>query len=191
MKVGLITVAKDCADVIGRTIGSVYNQTYGDIEYIIIDGSDDDATAAVAAAWKAKFGLRLRYVHEADGGVYDALNKGIRMASGEVIGLIHADDVFSDNEVVGKVMKCMNEDDDLDFVYGDVHYVKKSDCSHVARYYSGSDFERWRLRLGYAPPHPSMYCRRRVFEQYGLYKSDYRVAGDFEMFVRLDRKSVV
>ncbi len=185
MKVSLITVAKDCADVIGRTICSVYSQTYDNIEYIIIDGSHGDATTAVVAEWKSRFGCRLRYMHEADGGVYDALNKGIRMASGEVIGMIHADDVFSDDEVVENVVKVMAGNDELDMVYGDIHYVSKNDDNKVLRYYSGSDFRKWRLRLGYAPPHPSMYCRRRVFERYGLYDDGYRAAGDFEMFVRL------
>lgn len=185
MKVSLITVAKDCADVIGRTIDSVYNQTYDNIEYIIVDGSRGDEIAAVVATWKSRFGCRLRYIHETDGGVYDALNKGISMASGDVIGMIHADDVFSGDEVVENVMESMNGDEELDLVYGDVHYVSKNNYNHVLRYYSGSDFRRGCLRLGYAPPHPSMYCRRSVFERYELYNEEYRVAGDFDMFVRL------
>ncbi len=189
-KVSIITVTKDNADTIGRTIGSVHGQTFGDIEYIIIDGSRGSATADVVEGWLPLFGGRLKYRRGSDSGVYDALNRGISEATGGIIGMLHADDVFSDNRVVELVVEAMDADSSIDMVYGDIHYVD-SDRRHTVRYYSGRSFRRGLLRYGFAPPHPSLYCRRAVFERHGMYKDDYRVAADFELFTRLLWKPAV
>lgn len=184
MKVSLITVTLNKASVIGRTIESVYNQSHADIEYIIVDGGSHDGTAAIVDDWKLRFGKRLKFIQGKDNGVYDAINKGIKASSGQIVGLIHADDTLTNEHVIAQIDRAM-ADDDVDLVYGDVHYVGKNCHNRTSRYYSGKDFRKELLKFGFAPPHPSLYCRREVFEKYGLYRTGYHIAGDFEMFVRL------
>ena len=184
VKISLITATKNQAATIEDTIRSVFHQTHTDIEYIIVDGNSTDNTSEIVKPWIARFDGRLKYVVESDNGVFEAINKGIMFATGDVVGLLHADDRFSCDTVLENVAAAM-EDSSLDMVYGDIHYTDRDDTSCVKRYYSSEHFGRSLLRFGFAPPHPSMYCRRRVFSDFGLYREDYRVASDFEMFVRL------
>ncbi|MGN1246812.1 MAG: glycosyltransferase family 2 protein [Muribaculaceae bacterium] len=184
VKISLITATKNQASTIEDTIKSVFNQSYPDIEYIIVDGNSTDNTRAIVEPWIERFGGRLKYVVDSDNGVFEAINKGITMSSGDVVGLLHADDRFTCNTVLECVASAMS-DPSLDLVYGDIHYTDRFNTRSVKRYYSSEHFRRAYLRLGFAPPHPSMYCRRQVFSDFGLYREDYRVASDFEMFVRL------
>lgn len=184
VKISLITATKNQASTIEDTIISVFRQTYTDIEFIIIDGASTDNTNEVVKPWIARFGGKMKYINESDNGVFDAINKGISIASGDVVGLLHADDTFTSNDVLEAVADAM-EDKSLDMVYGDIHYTDRINTSHITRYYSSKHFRRSMLRFGFAPPHPSMYCRKRVFSDFGLYREDYKVASDFEMFVRL------
>ena len=184
VKISLITATKNQAATIEDTIRSVYNQSYTDVEYIIVDGNSTDNTRAIVEPWIARFGGRLKYVVDSDNGVFEAINKGITMSSGDVVGLLHADDHFTCDTVLECVARAMS-DPSLDLVYGDIHYTDRFNTRSIKRYYSSEHFRRAQLRFGFAPPHPSMYCRRRVFTDFGLYREDYRVASDFEMFVRL------
>lgn len=184
MKLTIITVSFNRADVISRAIESVYRQLYKDLEYIVIDGGSSDNTVEILEHWSKRFKGRLHYVSEPDNGVYDAINKGIRMSEGDVIGILHSDDFFTQNNILSEVVKAF-EDPETDMVYGDVHFISKRDIYKPVRYYSAENFTRRRLRYGFAPPHPSMYCRRSVFDKYGLYNDSYSIAGDFEFFVRV------
>ncbi|MEG1540277.1 MAG: glycosyltransferase, partial [Muribaculaceae bacterium] len=125
-----------------------------------------------------------------DTGVYNAINKGITLAKGDVIGLLHADDLFSCDSILERVARGLT-DKWVDLVYGDVVFVDSKDTSKVVRKYSARRFTPDKLRYGYAPPHPSLYCKKELFERYGLYKENYITAADFEMFVRLFRHSSV
>lgn len=183
MKITIITVTRNNVATIAKTIESVVAQTHRDIEYIIVDGASDDGSLEVIKEYALRYESMIKYVSEADSGVYNALNKGIRMSTGEVVGLLHGNDYLSSPEVVSRVVEAM-EDGDVPFVYGDVKYTRVGG-EKVVRYYSSADFTTEKLLQGIAPPHPSLYMRRELFETYGFYKEDYLIGADFDMFLRL------
>lgn len=163
---------------------SVLAQTYTDIEYIIVDGSSEDATLEVILHYEPLFGGRLKWVSEKDDGIYDAMNKGIRMSTGDVVGILNSDDYFTGSDVIERMVAAF-EDQTLDAVYGDIHFVRDGQPDKVFRYYSSKPFRPIWLRFGFMPAHPSFYCRRSVFKKAGLYKTDYQIGSDYEMMVRL------
>jgi len=183
VKVSIITATYNSSATIGDTIQSVLNQTYKDIEYIIVDGSSSDSTLEVVRQYEPLFEGRMKWISEKDGGLYDAMNKGIKMATGDVVGLLNSDDFFTSNDVIEKAVAAF--DDSTDAVYGDVHYIHDGVKEKCVRYYSSKKFCPSRLRYGFMPAHPSFYCRREVYERAGLYKTDYAIGSDYEMMVRL------
>lgn len=185
MKISIVTATYNCAGTLEQTIRSVLAQTYPDIEYIIIDGNSTDATPQIVARYEKQFNGRLVYVREADKGLYDAMNKGFRRATGDVVGLLNADDFFTSNDVVKRVADFLMKHEETDAVYGDIHFVHPDDLRHCVRYYSSRPFRRGWMRFGFMPAHPSFYCRRRVYEAYGYFDTSYRVAADFELLLRL------
>lgn len=184
MKITVITVTFNSGRTIGDTIESVLRQTYKDIEYLIIDGQSTDNTLDIVRDYEARFGGRMRYVSEPDKGLYDAMNKGVAMAKGDVVGMLNSDDFFTSCDVLATVAEKM-ENDNADAVYGDVHFVKDGDLQTVTRYYSSRLFSRGWMRFGFMPAHPSFYCRRKMYERYGLFDCSYKVAADFEHLLRL------
>ena len=183
MKVSIITVAYNSAKSINNTISSVLEQTYNDIEYIIVDGLSADGTTTIIQSYEQKFGGRLRWISEKDDGIYDAMNKGIRMATGDVIGILNSDDFLTSNDVIERMIKSFT--DDVEAVYGNVHFVKPGNLQKSVRFYSGKPFRPWMVRYGFIPPHPSLYVRRRVYEKYGLYDTDFLISADVEMIARI------
>ena len=184
MKISLITACYNSGRTLRNTLESVLRQTYRDIEYIVIDGASQDDTLSIVREYEPRFDGRMRWVSEPDKGIYDAMNKGFALATGDVIGILNSDDFFTSDDVLARVAAAM-EDKDVDAVYGDVHYVNDSNLSESVRYYSSKHFRRWQMRLGFMPAHPSFYCRRRVYEEYGTFNASYRVAADFELLLRL------
>lgn len=184
MKVSIITTSYNSGNTLEDTIKSVLNQRYNDIEYIIVDGKSSDCTLEVVKKYEPLFNGRLRWVSETDKGMYDAMNKGIRMATGDVVGILNSDDYFTSYDVVEKFVGLF-DDPELDAVYGDVHFIHDGNPEKCVRYYSSKRFAPKWLRFGFMPAHPSFYCRRRVFDKAGLYKTDYDIGSDFEMMVRL------
>ncbi len=183
MKITIITATRNNASTIGKTIESVINQTHPDIDYIIIDGASTDNSIAVISHYQQLFPDKIRFLIEPDSGVYNAINKGIATANGEIIGTLHGNDRFTSPYIIEQVAKAM-ESTDIKMVYGDVHYTTLNG-DKTTRYYSAKDFTPDMLKIGIAPPHPSLYLRREIFERYGLYKEDYLIGADFEMFIRL------
>ncbi|WP_162419547.1 glycosyltransferase family 2 protein [Cyclobacterium roseum] len=181
MKVSLITVTFNSAKTLKDTISSVAKQIHSDIEYIIIDGDSKDGTAAVL---KENTYTITKWVSEPDKGLYDALNKGIRMAKGDVVGILNSDDVFYDNQVLSKVATAFQDDPGLDAVIGDIVFVKEDDLNQVARRYSAKNWKPSKFAWGYMPPHPSFFVRREWFEKLGYYKTDYKIAADYELLIR-------
>lgn len=186
MKVSIITATYNSAKTLGDAIKSVLDQTFSDIEYIVVDGASSDGTQDVVRQYESQFAGRLKWISEKDKGIYDAMNKGIRMATGDVIGILNSDDYFTSNDVVQRIVDAF--DDRTDAVYGDIHFIHDGQPDKCVRYYSSKHFRpRW-LRFGFMPAHPSFYCRRKVFDEAGLYKTDYAIGSDFEMMVRLFMK---
>ena len=191
MKISLITVTFNSVSTLESTIQSVLSQSYSDIEYIIVDGASKDTTVSIIQKSKPLFNGRMRWISESDHGIYDAMNKGIEMATGDVVGILNSDDFFTSNDVLERVAKEFELDSDLDAIYGDIHFVKKEDLTKCTRYYSSSYFRPWLLRFGFMPAHPSFYVRKEVYQKYGLYDLQFRTSSDFEMMVRLFAKNKI
>lgn len=184
MKISIITVSFNSAKTIRDTIESVLSQAYPDIEYIVVDGNSKDDTVNIIREYEPRFNGRMRWVSEPDKGLYDAMNKGIRMATGDVVGIINSDDFFTDKEVIEKIANAFKKED-IDAVYGDIHFVSPLNLKKRVRYYSSAVFRRALMRFGLIPAHPSFYLRRSCFEKYGYYSLDYDIAADFEFLLRL------
>lgn len=183
MKISLITTTFNSGRTFSDTIESVLKQScISNIEYIVIDGFSHDNTINLIRKFEPCFNGRMKWISEQDAGLYDAMNKGIRMATGDIIGILNSDDFFTSNDVLEKVAAGFTEDTDA--VYGDVHFVRPDDLNRCVRYYSSRIFRRSLMRLGFIPAHPSFYCRRECFEKYGYYKTDYKIAADFDLLLR-------
>ncbi|HJA86835.1 MAG TPA: glycosyltransferase [Candidatus Bacteroides avicola] len=183
MKISIVTVTFNSAYTLSNTIDSIFSQTYKNVEYIIVDGASKDNTLDIIRTYESQFNGRMKWISEPDRGLYDAMNKGIRMATGDVVGILNSDDFFTSNDVLEKVAESFT-DNDVDAVYGDIHFVRSDDLNRCVRYYSSRIFRRGLMRLGFIPAHPSFYCRRECFEKYGCYKTDYKIAADFDLLLR-------
>ena len=192
IRVSIITATYNSASTIEDTLKSVLGQTYQDIDYIVVDGGSKDATMDIVRRYEPLFEGRMRWISEKDDGIYDAMNKGIRMAKGDVVGIINSDDYFTSSDVLERMVAAFSDDDvSLDAVYGDIHFIRDGEPDRCIRYYSSKRFHpRW-LRFGFMPAHPSFYARRTVFDKAGLYKTNYQIGSDYEMMVRLFRKQKI
>ena len=184
LKVSIITVAFNSAATISDTIKSVLAQSYKNIEYLIIDGCSQDNTLDIIREYEPHFQGRLRWISEKDRGIYDAMNKGITMASGDIVGILNSDDFFTTDNVIEQMVKAF-DDKDVEATYGDIHFIRDGQPDKCVRYYSSKRFRPGWLRFGFMPAHPSFYARREIFERAGLYKTDYKIGSDYEMMVRL------
>lgn len=185
MKISIITATYNSGRTIRDTIDSVLRQSYLDFEYIIKDGGSQDDTLEICKAYEPLFGGKMKIISALDKGIYDAMNRGIEAVSGEVVGILNSDDFYTSEDVLSDVADAFRFDDRLDAVYGDIHFVDDKNLTKCIRYYSSRYFRPWMLRLGFMPAHPSFYCKKSVFDKYGLYDLQYRTSSDFEMMVRL------
>lgn len=184
MKISIITAAYNSAATLGDTMRSVLSQSYEDWEHIVVDGGSKDGSVELIREMEPQYGGRLRWVSEPDRGIYDAMNKGIAMATGDVVGILNSDDFYTASDILERVAKEMEADEGIDAVYGDIHFVNDADLDRCVRYYSSKGFRRWKMWMGYQPAHPSFYCRRRVYEQIGGFDTAFKVGADFEHLLR-------
>lgn len=182
-KISIVTATYNSGATIRDTLESVLRQTYPNVEHIVVDGGSNDCTMDVVREYEPRYGGRLRYVSEPDKGIYDAMNKGIAMATGDVVGLLNSDDFFTCDDVVSRIAATF-EAADVDAVYGDIHYVHEGDLKKCTRYYSSKLFHRRWLRFGFMPAHPSFYCHKRVYDQYGGFDLSFKIAADFDCVLR-------
>ena len=187
MKVSVITVTYNSAKTILDTMCSVLAQTYKDIEYIIVDGLSSDGTIEIIQSLEDRFDGRLKYISEPDKGIYDAMNKGIAMATGDVVGILNSDDYFTSSDVIFKVVAEFTQYD-IDAVFGDIHFIYDGQPDRVVRYYSSKAFRPFWLRFGFMPAHPSLYLKHQLYKEVGEYSTDYMIGSDFEMMVRLFKR---
>lgn len=183
MKISLITVTFNSAITLRDTIQSVLLQTYTNIEYIIIDGLSNDNTVDIIHEYEPLFQGRLRWISERDNGLYDAMNKGIWMATGDVVGIINSDDFYHRSDIISRVAEAFLNTE-VQTVYGDVRFVNPDNLNKTVRYYSSENFSPKHFRYGFMPAHPTFFTYRKYFEEFGYYKTDYHIAADYELLIR-------
>jgi glycosyltransferase involved in cell wall biosynthesis len=180
IKVSIITVVQNRVNVIAHAISSIQDQDYSNIEHVIIDGASTDGTLETI---RQLIGAKTILISEPDGGIYDALNKGIVNSSGDVIGVLHSDDFFSDRLVISQVSKLF-EDPTVDIVYGDLDYVSNTDSRKIVRHWVAGEFSEKKLSWGWMPPHPAVFIRRSFVELHGAYNTSYQISGDYDSLLR-------
>ena len=163
MRISIVTVTWNSAATLRDTIESVLKQDYPNLEYIIADGLSKDETVNIIKEYEPKFNGRMKWFSEKDKGMYDAMNKGIKMATGDVVGIINSDDFFHRTDVISKVAEAFEQDKSIEVVYGDVRFVNDGDLDKTVRYYSSKNFALWRFRFGFMPAHPSFYTYKHNF----------------------------
>lgn len=184
MKISVITASFNNADTIADTIRSVVAQDYADLEYIIIDGGSTDDTLKIVEQSRDKVA---KLVSEKDEGIYFALNKGIALATGDVIAFLHADDIFAAPDVLSKVMQQFTQKK-VDSVYGDLHYVDRSNTSKVIRNWRSGEYKHGMFLKGWMPPHPSFFLKKEMYTRYGNFNTTFRSAADYELMLRMLHK---
>lgn len=186
IKVSIITATYNSASTIVDTVRSVMSQTHPNIEYIIIDGGSKDETLRLIEPYREHIA---KIVSEPDKGIYDAMNKGISMATGDVVGILNSDDFFTSDDVVSALATEFATDKELAAIYGDVHFVREPDLNTCVRYYSSAIFSPRMFRFGFMPAHPSFYLRRGHYLRHGVYDLNFRIAADYELLVRMLHKN--
>lgn len=184
MKITIITATYNSGATLRDTIRSILSQSHTDWQHVIVDGGSKDNTLDIIREFEPQYNGRLKWISEKDNGIYDAMNKGITMADGDVIGILNSDDFYSSNDVLSRVAGALSSPD-IDAVYGDIHYVNDDDLNTCVRYYSSKNFSRGLMRMGYQPAHPSLYCKKSVYEKCGYFDTSFKVAADFEHMLRL------
>lgn len=187
MKISVITVSYNSGSTIGDTIRSVVSQKYDDVEYLIVDGASKDNTSEIVKS----FGSGVTFfLSEKDKGIYDAMNKGVSLAKGEVIGILNSDDFYSDENVLNDVMNLF-EETGADALYADLDYVDQLDTSRIVRKWRSGAYRDGLFKWGWMPPHPTFFVKRAVYEKFGAYNLSLKSAADYELMLRLLHKHKV
>lgn len=181
MKISVVTGCFNSAKTIADTMRSVAEQTHPDIEHIVVDGGSWDGTLEVV---RKSAGRIARLISEPDRGIYDAMNKGLALSTGDIVGFLNSDDVYADPDSVAGFARAFDAAD-VDACYGDVIFVDQDDPSHTVRYWQAGAYAPGRLARGWMPPHPTFYVRRNIYERSGGFDLSYRLQADFEMAIRL------
>ncbi len=176
-KISIITATYNSAATVKETLETIANQTYKNIEHIIVDGLSTDDTIKIAKQYNVKI------ICEKDKGLYDAINKGIKASTGDVVGILNSDDFFPNNKVIEKIVATFNENN-CDAVYGNIAFVKPDNLNKIVRQYNSNKFTTAKFKYGYMPAHPSFYCTKKCFDKFGYYFIDYKIAADYELLMR-------
>jgi glycosyltransferase len=180
MKISIITVTLNCAKYLEQCINSVLGQDYPDLEYLIIDGGSSDGTIDIIKKYSDKISF---WISEPDKGMFDALNKGMRHATGDVIGMLHSDDMFGSKDVLSMIAWGFTEKR-VDALYGDLLYVYPDDVNRKYRIWNGREYRRSLFLRGWMPAHPTFYFKRQLLESFGYYRTEYRSSSDYEFMIR-------
>jgi len=180
LKVTIITVVRNCRAEIAECIESVLAQTYENIEYIVIDGVSTDGTLEIIQSYQDRI---TRIISEKDTGPYDAMNKGLKLASGDIVGFLHADDFYAGPKVIEDVVSKMAEAE-TDSLYGDLVYVQRRHIDRVVRRWRSGEFKKDSFRLGWMPPHPTFFAKKTIYEKWGGFDTTFRIAADYDLLLR-------
>ena len=181
MKISIITVCYNSSKTILDTIRSVNSQSYENIEHVFVDGLSNDNTLELIKINSKK---RKLIISEKDYGIYDAINKGISIATGDVIGLLHSDDILSSPDIISCLIEKIKSEN-LDAVYADLQYVDKENCDKIVRYWRSNEFNYKLLIRGWMPPHPTLYLKKAVYDQIGEYNISYKISADYDFMLRM------
>jgi glycosyltransferase len=184
LKISIITVSYNSAKTIEQTIQSVLSQRYPNVEYIIIDGASQDETLSIIEKYRDKISI---FISEKDSGIYNAMNKGLKLASGDIIGILNSDDFYSDDEVLSDVVKIF-EQSNADAVYADLQYVDANNTQKVLRNWKSGKYKQGDFLFGWMPPHPTFFVRKHVYEKYGFFNESLSSAADYELMLRFIHK---
>jgi glycosyltransferase involved in cell wall biosynthesis len=187
MKVSLITVSFNSEETIEDTFLSVFSQKDIDLEYIVVDGGSKDNTLAIIEKYKDRIDL---FISEKDEGIYDGMNKGLKMATGDVIGILNSDDVLAGDTILSEVLKTF-ERSNADGVYGDLVYVSRDDLFKVTRKWISGNYKDGDFKMGWMPPHPTFYVKKEVYDKYGVFNLDFSSAADYEIMLRFIHKNKI
>lgn len=181
MKVSIITVAYNAAETIEETLQSVASQTHPEVEYILIDGGSTDGTLELIERYRNVVDV---LVSEPDAGIYDAMNKGVSRATGEVVGILNSDDAYADPDVVADVVRTLQAAA-ADACYADLDYVDRTDPSKILRRWTSGAFRKSAFKLGWMPPHPTFFLKKTAYERHGTYRTELRTSADYELMLRM------
>ncbi len=184
MKVSIITITFNSESTLIDTIDSVLNQTYKDIEYIIIDGGSTDSTISIIHSYKNKIS---KFISEKDNGIYDALNKGIKLSTGDIIGVLHSDDFYTNHHVIENIINTFQLYQ-ADAVYADLFYVDKNDTAKIYRKWKSGKYQHGMFMNGWMPPHPTFFVKHSVYEKHGSFNLNLVSAADYELMLRFIHK---
>ncbi len=184
MKISIITPTYNSEKTIARTIESIISQNYPDLEYIIIDGASTDRTKEIVMSYQGK--QDIKFISEPDKGIYDAMNKGVRMATGDIIGILNSDDLFDNDKVLSIVLNAFL-DTAIDAVYGDITYFG-SDMNAITRYWKTGEYRENKLNSGWMIPHPALFVKKSIYEKFGAFNTDFKIAADYEFILRILKK---
>lgn len=185
MKISIITVCYNSAKTIENTILSVINQTYKDIEYIIVDGKSKDDTVQIVEKYNSNI---TKWISESDKGLYDAMNKGIAMATGDIIGILNSDDTFHSNTVIEEISN-FHEQNNIDASVGNI--IQHNVNGQIIRLYSSKNWNPVKLKIGFMPPHPSIFFKKELFNKFGLYDLGFKIGADYELITRFFLKNKI
>ena len=187
MKLSIITICFNSFSTIEATIKSVLSQNYDNLEYIIIDGNSTDNTLEIIHKYRNRIS---KIISEKDNGIYDAMNKGVCLASGDVIGILNSDDFYEDNNVLQDVMTCFETDPELSILYGDLVYVKNNNIKKAVRKWVSKPYYRRFFENGNVPPHPTLFVKSSVYKEVGLFDLQYKLAADYEFMLRVFKQNI-
>jgi len=183
MTISLITPTYNSAKTIRDTLNSVASQTYPNLEYIVIDGASQDGTLDIIKEYSGR--LKIKLISEPDKGLYDAMNKGIRLASGDIVGILNSDDFFKDRLSLEKIATGFINNPGTEAGYADLEFVSRNNLHQVIRFWRAGLYQEKKLDNGWVIPHPTFFAKRRVYQQYGAFKTEFKLAGDYELLLRL------
>ena len=181
MLVSIITVTLNSKSVLSDCLDSVANQSHNNIEHIVIDGGSTDGTLTLLNSRRKNLAI---VISEPDNGIYEAMNKGVALAKGDIVGILNSDDFYANDQVISNIIEIFTKDPSLEACYADLIYVDRYKTSKIIRYFKSSKFEQGLFSKGWSPPHPTFFVRRSVYEKFGLFNLNYRIASDIDLMIR-------